>query len=648
MINSGSNRLRVNVRRFQTGDTMPTIQLTSGTNTKDYTYHIITLRDVLPVGEVTHDSGTEQDRGGAVQGRRGTATSAASVSASGFGTSITGYGHKGSIQFYIAGVYNGDGGSWASEGGDLTLLEEVTTSNLSTRIAYASIANVNQTLDSETFNATTSGDLLYQSIIAHPGETDELADHYGEGPDFIWRLDETSLESVSGALHGRPGPTARTGIIPGSSAKGWDNDTTEQLKIDDDEAINTGGAYSGQKRAVAFWLRVDVDRGTTGNGQAIYTQGGGTNGFSVYLYGGYIYVSCNEAGSARGYARYPYSIDTDYFVVCGFNVLELDRLNGSQDQSFFMYVNGELAEFGDAQFGTDLASHSGNIALGLPDSSTRNHLGNSITGTINGLIQGFQYFGDGTHVNGNKVWRMWRAVTTADQAIPYEVDGTSNYVANNTDLTLDMGTGNIEEGDFMCAWVWNVNSLNWDSAPAGWTAHTSNRTRNNVVGRMYTKVADASDVADPSVTFTVPANGNLMGRITAIRGTSGIDVQDFNAMVSNNYDSVTTTEDNCLVVCVCGWDQDESLSAYTPINFVGGVKNGSGSSAVAFYHGNFFQRTAGATGNKTGQSMVSFRDLVGGQIAFAPSSTPAPSTGYKRLINGSLLGSKLINGGLIH
>lgn len=116
------------------------------------------------------------------------------------------------------------------------------------------------------------------------------------------------------------------------------------------------------------------------NPQVIWEQGGGTNAFSIYTYDDQLYACIAESNAQRGFANVTIATGTVYHIGVSVDLtLASDNIK--------LYLNGTLVATATTSCGTDLASHSGNVAIAGDDQGNRQHTNGSLTGHFDGRIQ---------------------------------------------------------------------------------------------------------------------------------------------------------------------------------------------------------------------------------------------------------------------
>ncbi len=134
----------------------------------------------------------------------------------------------------------------------------------------------------------------------------------------------------------------------------------DYVGLPDDPAINTGGPYD--TRTIELWFKAT---GVSGSAeQVLYEEGGGGNGFNVYLKSGTLYAGAwsesNTTWNGTWHSTSSVQSDTWHHVA-----LVFDEPGGI----LRAYLDGQ--RFGDATPGSQMASHGGDIAIGATRGGTK-------------------------------------------------------------------------------------------------------------------------------------------------------------------------------------------------------------------------------------------------------------------------------------
>lgn len=183
---------------------------------------------------------------------------------------------------------------------------------------------------------------------------------------------------------------------------------------------------------------------------------------------------------------------------------------------------------------------------------------------------------------------------------------------SNTSITCNKPTG-TQEGDFLVAFLNLRRTVTSITPPSGWTLLESALTGSERAFGIYYKVATASEPS--SYTFSANTTGGMTLGIVALQNvdtSNPIDIEgrtDTAAVNTVTCPSVTTTQDNDIVLCFCNssWN-NVTWSAWSssPINELWDIRAGSngdntgGAQTVAW----FVQASAGATATKSSDNSV--------------------------------------------
>ena len=206
-------------------------------------------------------------------------------------------------------------------------------------------------------------------------------------PTHRWKLNGDYLDTGGGSTRdgsasGSPAFTSGGGIIRTEPLwEALDADGADDfVGIGDSPEINTGTGYTFVRRSWSIWIEHDVNQGTVGDGQVIWEQGGGTNAFSIYTYDDQLYACIAESNAQRGFANFTIATGSVYHIGVSVDLtLASDNIK--------LYLNGTLVASATTSCGTDLASHSGNVAIAGDDQGNRQHTNGSLTGNFDGRIQ---------------------------------------------------------------------------------------------------------------------------------------------------------------------------------------------------------------------------------------------------------------------
>ncbi|MDB4304219.1 hypothetical protein N9934_05475, partial [Desulfosarcina sp.] len=229
-------------------------------------------------------------------------------------------------------------------------------------------------------------------------------------------------------------PTAVASQIPnpvGTNMMYFDGN--DEYYYADDTVMNTYANPNGDWFAVSLWFNAStID--DTGNGDTIWSQGGGTNSLTIYVSNDLgqdeVFCTAVESSSNRiDYAHYPVNENELYHLGCIY-----DFANGNVS----MFLNGVMVHNDTTSaIGTSLDRHTGNMAMAGQDASTDDHNGAAISGNYVGYIGEFAYWG------------------TSDDGVPTAINMTTIYENGvGVDATLlwdasilDLGAGLITNGN---------------------------------------------------------------------------------------------------------------------------------------------------------------------------------------------------------
>jgi uncharacterized protein YfiM (DUF2279 family) len=267
-------------------------------------------------------------------------------------------------------------------------------------------------------------------------------------PTNRWKLDGDYLDSGGGSTRdgsasGAPGFTSGGGII--SSEPLWEaldaDGVDDVVGIGDSPEINTGTGYTFVRRSWSIWIEHDVNQGTVGDGQVIWEQGGGTNAFSIYTYNDQLYACIAESNVQRGFANVTIATGTVYHIGVSVDLtLASDNIK--------LYLNGALVATATTSCGTDLSSHSGNVAIAGDDQGNRQHTNGSLTGHFDGRIQDVCHWYE-VALSGTDFANIYAAgIGNSGEASDGQASGESWSVQQTTSRAVSEGlsAGEVETG----------------------------------------------------------------------------------------------------------------------------------------------------------------------------------------------------------
>lgn len=196
--------------------------------------------------------------------------------------------------------------------------------------------------NSANFNGSFDGALKYYEY-----NSGFLADESGQG---------------NSAVIGAGAPGIVENIINGHDVIRLND--ADRLLIADTDDINTA---SQNEISRSFTFRTDSNVNTE---QLLYKEGGGTNGYVVYVESGKLNVGLyNSGGTALAYHQYDVSGDTDYHLTSVFD---------ANSNSFVTRLNGKVISGVGLGGGVALAGHSGDIVFGRNDTTIIDETGGAI------------------------------------------------------------------------------------------------------------------------------------------------------------------------------------------------------------------------------------------------------------------------------
>lgn len=188
-----------------------------------------------------------------------------------------------------------------------------------------------------------------------------------------------------------------------------------------------------------------------------------------------------------------------------------------------------------------------------------------------------------------------------------QVGGTSNITfrsvaqsysgTGGTTLTINKPSGTVE-GDLMVAIVDINGNITFSAEPSGWTRKQLDTVSTLGTFAIYYKVAGASEGSSYSWTWT--GTQRYGGAIATFSGSFAADPQEgaFNFQEDNTsaiVTSITTTNDNAMVIYLSGYDQAAGGTwSQATSTFTNATANDA---SVNVYIGYKLFPTAGATGS---------------------------------------------------
>lgn len=223
----------------------------------------------------------------------------------------------------------------------------------------------------------------------------------------------------------------------------------------------------------------------------------------------------------------------------------------------------------------------------------------------------------GAHLSGTALGApLWQSVGSVTSSIA----GSSVVIPKPADLAV---------GDLMVAFV-GAAQLNTTTLPTGWTLilNTQRDGTNDVTLNSSWKIAEASDVAATSFTFTLASSAAFIGcihRVSAVDSTTPINVSGGGSGSATDpvAPTITTTVDNCLKICACVQFNATNADYTPPSGYTERTdQNGLGALSAQTITGETATRaqaTAGASGTATMDSTQAVAsDYAAQHIAIAP------------------------------
>jgi Ca2+-binding RTX toxin-like protein len=248
----------------------------------------------------------------------------------------------------------------------------------------------------------------------------------------------TNLFGGNAATQGSAGarPQIDGGGFNGRDAMVFDG-AADHLDIANSADINASN-QSERSVFVTFETGADIT-----SRQYIYEQGGTTNGFSIYIHNGELYVGAWRAnGGDFGYFHHT-SIAANTAYTAGF------VFDFGGDNSFTGYLSG--VAFGTGVINVEQASHTDSVAIGGVEGSTRHESGTSSTGDYFGgkiaeiinfdrvidnaerqSLEAYQSAKWGTPFNGS----------LSDDDVIYGGEGDDTIIGGTGQDTMEGGEGN--------------------------------------------------------------------------------------------------------------------------------------------------------------------------------------------------------------
>ncbi len=337
------------------------------------------------------------------------------------------------------------------------------------------------------------------------------------------------------------------------------NGSTDYVGIANSNLINLGVT---DYRTVMLWFKAN-DITTR---QVLYNEGGGSNGFSMYIEGGKVYCLAWEGGNGGVWNAPNASIVTGQWYHIAF-VFDKDATDGYHFKGYLNGVNiGQFNEGSKADNG--MSSHSGPVAIG--SNSNIRFLNNSTSANnyFNGKIDGF------------KLWN--RSLTQPEIAIekdhmlnPPVVDADLDVYINFDNSVLDLSnSSSAEDGAIYGTPTYDDESpLNPDIlwTPGNATASSIHISPTTNTSYTYTLTEKLSN--------SCVQTGSIDVYVTIPNDKDGDGIADIFDLDADNDGILDAIENNCLPVA--GFDAHWSLNNSTA-DVSGNNYNAQSGSNVSF------------------------------------------------------------------
>ncbi len=352
-----------------------------------------------------------------------------------------------------------------------------------------------------------------------PGQINcDITVPYGTGKTCIYNL--------SGAVVINAAPDVETknntAICAGNSTDLWINDLDYSLKFDgingkvempDDPIINTGSAYP--ERTISVWFKViDKDLATK---QVIYEEGGGGNGFAIYIQSGTLYIIGWRSNALWGPIA---NISTSAISNDTWHNAALSYYYGAGTDYFRTYLDGN--RIGEVTPPNELRNHQGDISFGFSDGA-RYH-DNSTSNS-----PGF-YFGG--WIDEFKLWNDALSDAEIAQYInSTNIDGKLDVYYNfneNTGTTITDQVGTINGAI-------TASVVTWDG--------------DNPIQPVVTWNDGTGDIGTGD-TITVTPNATTTYIVSVDHGSGGCDATGSVTVTVNDIDVTLATDDGEINYCV--------------------------------------------------------------------------------------------------
>lgn len=225
-----------------------------------------------------------------------------------------------------------------------------------------------------------------------------------------------------------------TDNVNGKQAIGFDGSDTRMTIINADE-INNLGPYTNKTIVAAFQLGSDV-----ASKQMIYEQGGGTNGFAIYVYEDSVFLAAWESigtGSNEAFDTVSAPVVQGQTVIA---IIDYNQPNGT----FTGYVNG-VFQNNKAVLYNGIPSHGGEISIGDDGGSATHPSAGAGDENLDGKVMELFSF------NGNYN-ETQRIIVENYLAAKYNADisaGSNDYFAYSGTHSYGVaGIGRVSSTDF--------------------------------------------------------------------------------------------------------------------------------------------------------------------------------------------------------
>ncbi|GEM_PF-1160121 len=394
-------------------------------------------------------------------------------------------------------------------------------------------------------------------------------------PVAIWNLDNNTNDSQgSNDENGATFSSFSTTAIQGTHSASFDGLTSIRYSVDGAfmESAYTNISFSA-------WILPDNISGD----RVIYEEGGGTNGFMLWLDDATLTATARTGGAG---SEVSVTIPT---------ALTLD---GLWHHVAATYDNGEIAVYLDGERATTtagfstIAAHTNDGGIGGPVSTAPN----SVTGFYSGLMDAVRY-------SNTQTWSASEIITESQRQCDADADGVSNHLDLDSDndgipdnIEAQTTTGYIAQGVFTDA---NVDGVN-DVYAGGLTPENTDGTDDPDYLDLDSDNDGSFDIAESGsgLTDTTPNDGRTDGTV----GVNGFD----NTLEStDDYTDVNGTFD------------DTQSDNFTDTNGINDVDYRESALSI-FYGAGTFTETAANNGEVTSATTVTitlFQDIFTGSVS---------------------------------